>query len=137
MPEEHHLAGVAKPRQGPLGGVVLVQMVPAGGALARIILAGAVLAQTVLAGGALAQMALAGGARVQMAPAGVVLARIILAGEVLAQIILAGDLVPITTRNLRTDGRMCLMLPARKHYRLSGIPRQRSGVPLAMGGGPS
>ena len=143
MAEERHHAGVARPRRGPVGGVVLAQMAPAGAVLvqmvlagavlARIILAGAVLAQMVLAGVVLAQIILAGAVLAQMAQAGVVRARIILAGAVRARMILAGVRVPKTTGNHPTDGRMNLVLQASRRLRLSGIPRQG---PLAMGGEP-
>jgi hypothetical protein len=76
VPWEHHLAGVARPGQRAVGGVVLAQMV------------------------------------------------------------LAGGLARITMKTHRTDGRMSLVLQASRRHRLSGIPRQVNGDPLATGLGP-
>ena len=58
-------------------------------------------------------------------------------GVVLAQMVLAGGLLaPITMKTHQTDGRMSLVLQANRRPRLSGIPRQVDGNPLATGGGP-
>ena len=57
-------------------------------------------------------------------------------GVVPAHLVLAGGLAPMTMKIHQMDGRMSLLLQANRRPRLSGIPRQADGDPLATGRGP-